>query len=80
MSPPEKDEVSIGNIGLLIANKFKYQNMIEYDTSYSDGQYKKTVSSTKVEELFPNFKFTSLEEGLNETIDWFLEKYPNVRK
>jgi hypothetical protein len=29
--------------------------------------------------LFPDFKFTSLSEGITETVEWFQNHYPNVR-
>lgn len=45
----------------------------------SNGIYRKTISSD-IEHLFPDFEFTSLEEGLINTIKWFNENYPNVRK
>ena len=25
------------------------------------------------------FKFTSIEDGISESVDWFLNNYPNVR-
>jgi GDP-L-fucose synthase len=28
----------------------------------------------------PDFKFTPIEEGLKETINWFEENYKNIRK
>lgn len=39
---------------------------IEYDNTMPDGQYRKDVSLFEFKELFPNFKFTPLEEGIVE--------------
>ncbi len=27
-----------------------------------------------------DFKFTSIEEGISKTVDWFIENYENCRK
>ena len=37
-----KDEISIKEVGEIIAKKFEYQDRIIFNTNYSDGQYKKT--------------------------------------
>ena len=41
---------------------------------------KKTVSNKKLMTLFSNLEFTSLDEGLKYTYDWFVANYDNVRK
>ena len=45
----------------------------DYDIIYTkpelDGQYRKDVSNKKLLEIFPNFKFTNLEEGLKQVYD-----------
>jgi len=80
IAPDETSEVSISYVAKLIAKEFDYENMIKFDESKSDGQYKKTVSNNKFKELFNNFYFTEIEEGIKSTIKWFLLKYPNIRK
>lgn len=39
---------------------------IEFDTSKPDGQYRKDASTEKFEKTFPEFEFTSLEEGIRK--------------
>ena len=63
----------------MIADEFEVTR-IKYDTSFSDGQLKKTVTNSKLLALFPDLKLTPLKQGLKETITWFTEKYPEVRK
>ena len=75
LSVPEKDEISIKDIGILIAKCFDYENRIVFDSSYSDGQYKKTVSVQKLLNRFPNFEFTPIEEGIKKTVEWFANKF-----
>ena len=72
-------EYSIKEISELICINFNYSNIV-FDRSKSDGQYKKTASNEKLLKLYPEFKFTSLEEGLKETISWFIKEYPNIRR
>lgn len=53
---------------------------IQFDTSKADGQYKKTASNLKLRSLRPDFRFTSIEEGLEKTCAWFKENYATARK
>ena len=80
LSVSEKDEVSIANIAKIIAKKYNYLEYLEFDISKSDGQYKKTANNSKLINLIGNFEFINIENGINNTIDWFLENYNNIRK
>ena len=53
--------------------------VIVFDSDKPSGQKKRSLSGDKLNKLIPNFKFTSIYEGINKTIDWFLTNYPNVR-
>lgn len=44
------------------------------DNTKSDGQYKKTISNIKLKNLL-NFNFTTIDEGLDSTISWFIKNY-----
>ena len=35
----------------------------KFDTSKSDGQYKKTASNAKLRSYLPDFKFTPIKQG-----------------
>ena len=74
LSVPESQEISIENIGRLIAKKYDYEYRISFDESFSDGQYKKTVSAEKILKIIPDFVFTPIEDGISKSIDWFNEK------
>ena len=76
---PEK-EYSIREVGENIKEGFNYRKEITYNTEFSNGQYRKNVSNQKLLELFPDFKFTSLEYGIRETISWFINNYETCRK
>lgn len=80
LSVSEQDEISIGEAARLIAKKFDYEDRMIFDGSFSDGQYKKTASNKKLMDLFPTFKFLPFENGVSDTIDWFLENQDIARK
>jgi GDP-L-fucose synthase len=71
LSVPESSEKSIEYIAKLIAKSFNYENKIQFDTNYNDGQYKKTVSNSKLLNLIGQYNFTSIEEGIKKTVLWF---------
>jgi len=73
ISVPENEEISIGDLGKLIAEKFDYSNRVKFDENYSDGQYKKTVGITKLKNIIgEDFIFTSINDGIKITVDWFI--------
>ena len=78
-SVSEEEEVSIKYIVEKIAEIMEYDN-IEYDTSFGDGQYKKTVSNDKIKKIMPDLVFGDIVFGLNKTIQWFCKNYQTVRK
>ena len=45
-----------------------------------EGQIRKPSDNSKLREMLPNFEFTSIEDGLQETINWFVENYEGCRK
>lgn len=67
-------EYSISDIANIIADRFKLE--IVYDKEKPSGQFRKPA----ITDVPSDFKFTSLEEGLNKSIDWFVSNYNNCRK
>mgnify|MGYP001079734137 FL=1 len=74
------DEISIKEVATLIAKQFDYSENIQFDSSFADGQYKKTADNSKLLSLFHEPDNTPLETGLEKTITWFNEHYKHVRK
>lgn len=62
LSVGEEDEVSIGDVARHVAEAMDFKGQIVFDTSKSDGQYKKTASNKKLRELYPDFQFTPIDE------------------
>lgn len=46
----------------IITEAMKFEGNIVFDTTKSDGQYKKTASNKKLKELYPDFDFTPIDQ------------------
>ena len=75
-----KDEISIEKVARLISREFNYEDRIKFDTSFSDGQFRKTADNTKLMNLIGDFQFTPIEEGIKNSVKWFIENYDTARK
>ena len=73
-------ENSIEELTQEICQAMGYQGEIIKDLDKPDGQFRKPSDTKALHELFPDFEFTSLKNGISETIQWFLQAYPNIRK
>ena len=74
------EEISIGEISKIIAEKFNYIDKLVFNTSKSDGQFKKTTSNEKLLKLIDNFEFKKINDGIELTVNWFRENYNYSRK
>lgn len=73
-------EISIEELVITICKRFGFKNRIIFDTSQPEGQLRKPSSNKRLLSIIGDYPFVSLEEGLDETIEWFQANYPNVRK
>jgi len=73
-------EYSIKEISLLIAKAFDYENHIIFNEKYSDGQFKKTADNSKLKSIINNYNFTTLNEGIKKSVNFFIENYDICRK
>ncbi|KAK2710289.1 GDP-L-fucose synthase-like isoform X2 [Artemia franciscana] len=79
LSVGEEEEVSIAEVADMIAKAAGIDSVI-YDTTKSDGQFRKTASNAKLRSLLPDFKFTPLEVSVTESVNWFFSNYEKARK
>jgi GDP-L-fucose synthase len=81
-STPVTDEITILDVAKLIGNVLHIQNVIPAETEIgnNDGQQIKTSSPDRLLTLMPDLTFTPIEVGLEKTVTWFLDNYPNIRK
>lgn len=80
LSVDEKEEVSIKDVALAIAKAMKFDGDVVFDASKADGQFKKTACNKKLRKFRPDYHFTSMEEGIQKSVDWFVEHYETCRK
>ena len=52
---------------------------VVWDNSKSDGCLKKTVSNEKFKQYYPNFTFTTFENGMKEMYEWYTNNINNLR-
>tara|TARA_R110000868_G_scaffold393882_1_gene665011 strand:- start:94 stop:660 length:567 start_codon:yes stop_codon:yes gene_type:complete len=64
-----KENLSIKEITEIVLDAIQPNNVkgFNFDTSKPDGQYRKDVSTSKMETIIPGFKFTPLIDGIKET-------------
>ena len=73
-------EISIFNLVSKIADSLEIDQPDEsWDISKPEGQLRKPSCNKRFINLFPDFKYTDIETGLKETVNWFKKEYPNVR-
>lgn len=77
LSVDEHDEISINDVAQIILESMNLKTQITPSTNKEeDGQIKKTVSNAKMQKYLPDFKFTPIEIGIKNTIEWF-ENFKN---
>ena len=71
----------LAQLANVVAESMKFPlDKLVFDTSKSDGQFKKTVGNQRLRGLRPDFKFTPFKEAMQITADWFQENYATCRK
>lgn len=75
------EEHTIRHFAELISEGLNYDaNLIEYDTTKFVGAKSKCLDTTKLRQLLPEFSYTSLKNGINQTLEWFLETHQELVK
>jgi GDP-L-fucose synthase len=67
------EEITIADLVHMIAAKTGFDGEIRFDTSKPDGQPRRCLDVTRARRLFGFQAETSLSEGLDRTIAWYLE-------
>lgn len=74
------NEISIKELAKKISNLLDYKGEIIWNTNMPSGQRRKPSCNKKLLELgWKKENYTSLDDGLKSTVNWFLKNYPNVR-
>jgi len=80
LSVDETAEVSIKDVALSVAKAMKFEGEVKFDTDKADGQFKKTACNKKLRKHRPDYEFTSMDAGIQKSVDWFVANYENARK
>jgi len=75
----EDEEVSIKGVADAIVKSVGFEGEYSFDTTRSDGQFRKPASNKKLLTLMGGFQFAPFEEALDFTVKWFLNNYNNAR-
>ena len=63
--------VTIRMLAQLIANAMQFNGPIQYDCTKPEGVRVKQLASHSFHAQYKGFRFTTLEAGLKETVEWF---------
>jgi len=74
------EEISIIDLVDLLVKEFNFKGRVVFDSSKPDGQYRKPSNNSKLMSYLPDFKFTPIEIGIKNTVEWFIDNYENSRK
>lgn len=74
------EEISIRDIVDLLVQEFNFKGNVIFDTTKPEGQFRKPSDNSKLKSYLPDFKFTPIEQGIKETVNWFIENYDTTRK
>jgi len=80
LSVDEAAEVPIKTVALAVAKAMDFQGEVIFDTEKADGQFKKTACNKKLRSYLPDYKFTSIDDGIQKSVDWFVANYETCRK
>jgi GDP-L-fucose synthase len=69
-------EISVMDVATIIKNRFEFSDdeMI-FDESKPNGQFRKPAKSH-----ITDYEFKSINDGIDETINWFISNYNLIRK
>ena len=74
------NEISIAELVDLLVKEFNFKGNVKFDSTKPDGQFRKPSDNSKLKSYLPDFEFTPIEIGINETVNWFIENYEKSRK
>lgn len=80
LSVDEASEVPIKDVALAVAKAMQFEGEIIFDTDKADGQFKKTACNKKLRGYRPDYQFTSMDEGVQKSVDWCVANYETCRK
>ena len=81
LSVGEEDEVTIADAAHAVCKGMGLDvKELQFDTTKADGQFRKVASNAKLRKYLPDYKFTTLEEGVRTTCEWFEKNFAEARR
>ena len=74
------EEVSIKDMVDLLIQEFNFKGKVIFDKDKPEGQFRKPSDNSKLKSYLPDFEFTPFEQGIKETVKWFIENYETARE
>lgn len=71
---------TIEEVVMEIVKQMRFTGNVYFDKTKPEGIMKKNSSNETFKKYFPEFKFTSLSDGLSSNIEFFIHNYENLRK
>ena len=68
--------LSVRELVDIIQEMFKYDGIIKYDATKSDGSPKKVMDDRRFQKVFPGFEFTPFTEGIANAVKYYEAIYP----
>jgi hypothetical protein len=78
LAPNIETKISIKNIAEIVTKAFDIK--LEFESECDSGETKRIVDNKKFTQHFPDFEFTTTQNAILETIDWFNKNYNVARK
>jgi GDP-L-fucose synthase len=72
--------IKIRDLATIVAEKLNFKGKIVFDSSRPDGILRKPTDNSIFKSKFPDFKWTSMEKGIEDTVSYFIENYECIRK
>lgn len=63
----------------LIAKNMNFSGNIVFDNTKPEGAKKRSSNNDIFRSYFPDYKFISIDQGIRDTIEYFVNNYPNIK-
>ncbi len=71
-------DLTIADLAKAVAKAMDFKGSVRFDGTKPEGELRRVLSNKKFQRLFPNFRFTPLEEALRLTAQWFTANIQNL--
>ena len=73
-----QEETQIIQLVGMVMRAFDH-HIVEWQTDKPNGQLRRPTNKSVFQKALPDFQYTDLKEAIQQTADWFIDNYPNVR-